>query len=671
MCYCINPLCPQPGDLANAENVVCRHCGSSLKLRDDYRITKLLNDDSGFAAIYEVSDGTENKILKVLKSHHHKNTRAVELFRQEAVILSQLNHPGIPKVEPDAYFTYFAHNNPEPSHCFVMEKIEGMNLQQWLRQQTQLIDESQAIQWLQQITQILQVVHLKNYFHRDIKLQNIMLRPSGQLVLIDFGAAREMTYTYLAQIGSAGTITRISSAGYTPPEQEKGHAVPQSDFYALGRTFVYLLTGKKLTDKDIYNPLTDEFEWRAYAPQISPQFANFIDCLMSPKAINRPKDTQEIISTLNQLSGKNPEIVTAEHNVIRDENTVIMAKTTFLQKGQKTKNIKRKSLIGGGLAVLLMVTGGYFFVSSRPPVTQTVASLSMRSWQSDRTFQGHTSEINNLLITADRKLLISASADQTIKVWKLNTGELLKTFNHNSYVNDLAISPDGQILASGGANEIIKLWDLATGELLADLSGHTSSINALLFNLDGKILYSASADQTIRIWDLATRKEKQVLQGHTSAVNALAIRPDGQVLASGSADKTIRFWETTTGTELQTLKGHKSYVNDLEISPDGQTLASASADDTIKLWDTYTGEERQTLIGHSSYVNDVEIAIDGKTLVSSSADKTIRFWDLETGETQQIVTDYPYPINYFDITRDLKTIATGSHDQDIHIYQLP
>lgn len=670
MRYCINPFCPQPSDPANAENAVCRHCGSGLKLRDRYRITQLLSDDSGFAAIYEVSDGTEGKILKVLKFHHHKNARAVELFKQEAIILSQLKHPGIPKVEPDAYFTHSAPNNPEPIHCFVMEKIEGMNLQQWLQQQTQLIDEDRALLWLKQIAQILQIVHQKNYFHRDIKLQNIMLRPSGQLVLIDFGAAREMTYTYLAQIGSAGTITRISSAGYTPPEQEKGHAVPQSDFYALGRTFVYLLTGKKLTDTDIYNPLTDEFNWRDYAPQISPQFADFIDCLMAPKAIDRPKDTQDILSLISRLQG-NPNDFLRESSPFKfqgDNNTQLMAKTTVLQK-DKSFSIPKQWLIGGSLAALLLIAGGYFTWYRSQPKSLIVAT---ETWQSDRTLEGHTSEVNHLLITADRQILISASADKTIKLWDLNTGDLLTTLTgHQSYINDLAISPDGQILASGGADKIIKLWNLNTRELLTNLSGHTSHIEALLFSPDGKTLYSASADTTVRIWNLETGEQEQVLRGHTSFVNALAIRPDGQILYSASADKTIKFWDVTTGTELKSVNGHESYVNALTMSPDGQILASGGADTRIKLWDAYTGEERQTLTGHSSYVNDLKIAVDGKTLVSSSADRTIRFWDLATGETTRIVTNYPHPINYFDITRDLKTIATGSHDRIIHIWQLP
>ena len=71
-----------------------------------------------------------------------------------------------------------------------------------------------------------------------------MCKPNGQLVLIDFGTAREVSATYFAKVGQGQNVTGIVSPGYTPPEQTNGKAVPQSDFFALGRTFVYLLTGK-------------------------------------------------------------------------------------------------------------------------------------------------------------------------------------------------------------------------------------------------------------------------------------------------------------------------------------------------------------------------------------------------------------------------------------------
>lgn len=75
---------------------------------------------------------------------------------------------------------------------------------------------------------------------------------------------------------------------------EKGHAVPQSDFYALGRTFIFLLTGKQATDPTIYASLNDKVNWHAHALHISPQLLNFIDKLMAPRAAEQPKNTQEI-----------------------------------------------------------------------------------------------------------------------------------------------------------------------------------------------------------------------------------------------------------------------------------------------------------------------------------------------------------------------------------------
>ncbi|NES87673.1 MAG: hypothetical protein F6K10_43675, partial [Moorea sp. SIO2B7] len=129
----------------------------------------------------------------------------------------------------------------------------------------------------------------------------IMLKPNGQLVLIDFGTAGEMTCTYLAKIkkGGSGDVTMIKSAGYTPPEQQKGKAVSQSDFYALGSIFVYLLTGKHLSD--VYDAHNDQFNWRSHTSGISPLLMDFIDQLIARQPSQRPLDTQVILERLKTI----------------------------------------------------------------------------------------------------------------------------------------------------------------------------------------------------------------------------------------------------------------------------------------------------------------------------------------------------------------------------------
>jgi tetratricopeptide (TPR) repeat protein/predicted Ser/Thr protein kinase len=262
-------------------------------LQGRYRVIKLLGK-GGFGKTFEVKDGSTLKVLKVLRNNYHK---VIELFEREAKILSHLRHPGIPRVEPDGYFTW-SKDSPEPLHCLVMEKIDGQNLQEWLSG-NQPITQAQALDWLKQLVEILAQVHQQNYFHRDIKPANIMLRPDGQLTLIDFGAVREITESYLKDV-EGKDVTQLISAGYTPPEQYEGAAVPQSDFFALGRTMVHLLTGQP--PRSLKDPQTGELIWRVHAPSVCEPLADLIDDLMAGSLDQRPQDTQVILQRLKKIT---------------------------------------------------------------------------------------------------------------------------------------------------------------------------------------------------------------------------------------------------------------------------------------------------------------------------------------------------------------------------------
>ncbi|MGF1496456.1 MAG: CHASE2 domain-containing protein, partial [Elainellaceae cyanobacterium] len=266
-------------------------------LGDRYRILNPLGQ-GGFGHTYEVDDGGTVKVLKVLLESYPK---AVDLFQREAKVLSQLNHPGIPKVDPDGYFTVPAPDGGEVRHCLVMERIPGVDLRRWLGDRHSApISQGLALNWLVQLIDILEQIHQRRCFHRDIKPSNIMLRPDGQLALIDFGAVREVTETYLHKCQGDITRTHLYSRGYTPMEQMQGRGVPESDFFALGRTFVHLLTGQ--------NPLefpTDSqsgrLMWQAHAPQVSAALLGLIDWLMAPFPGQRPDSTAAIHDAIAQI----------------------------------------------------------------------------------------------------------------------------------------------------------------------------------------------------------------------------------------------------------------------------------------------------------------------------------------------------------------------------------
>ncbi|MDJ0569597.1 MAG: serine/threonine-protein kinase [Pleurocapsa sp. MO_192.B19] len=251
----------------------------------------------GFGLTYQVLDlNSQPKVLKVLTDNHPKY---VELFQQEAHVLGIMNHPGIPKIDLDGYFTYFPRDRDEPLHCIVMEKIEGLDLEEYLvKRGNRPISYKRVLRWLAELSLILEQVHNLNFFHRDIKPSNIMLKADGCLVLIDFGTVRQVSNSYLEK-QAAGQVTGVISSGYTPIEQMRGKAVKQSDFYALGGTIIFLLTARN--PLDFYNPQKDRIEWADAVKNISPEFVNLIDSMMSSFPAGRPKTARDIFKEIIKI----------------------------------------------------------------------------------------------------------------------------------------------------------------------------------------------------------------------------------------------------------------------------------------------------------------------------------------------------------------------------------
>lgn len=313
MSYCINPWCKQRQNHDSAQE--CHYCSTPLLINGQFRLLQPLRPLEGDRSteVFECIDlqGTwseepgTHKVLKVLNASDFK---LIELMQREAEILQFLSIPGVPRVDIDGYFTFQPPGDAPELHCLVLEKIPGDNLADWIDLNGP-ISQPLAIEWLQQLVEILAQIHSFGFFHRDIKPSNIIVKPDNTLALIDFGGVRQVTSTYMAKLsrgfGSSdagglydGTVVR--TACFTPLEQLNGQAVPQSDFYALGRTFVYLLTGISLIDIPT-NPETGELLWREGAPQIEPPFADLLDEMMAPFPGQRPRNAQLILQYLARI----------------------------------------------------------------------------------------------------------------------------------------------------------------------------------------------------------------------------------------------------------------------------------------------------------------------------------------------------------------------------------
>ena len=697
MTLCINPSCQNPNHPENAVHSTCQSCGSELILQGRYRVMRLLTNSSGFGIVYEAFERDQPKILKVLKPLYSSTPKAVQLFEQEALVLSRLHHPGVPRVESDGCFQVMPKGGTTPLHCIVMEKIDGPNLSEWMRQQgNHPIQERQAIQWLQQLAEVLHLVHQQQYFHRDIKPENIMLRSDGQLVLVDFGAAREMTYTYFEQLESTGGITRISSAGYTAPEQERGQAVPQSDFYALGCTFIYLLTGKRPVDASIYDVQMNELNWRPLAPHISPGFANFIDRLTASRVMDRPINTLEILTQLGGLqdaiapsasgaafpsthpdhpsfsngagaSGAGKENGTGPGGTKGDRPSLSLSPDA--SSGADSNLVEEIPLFTLPPDYTAM-TGVERW--SRPsqsvPVSDTTqppgaSDLLPAAFSVSPPSQTGALAPDTLMQSSQTTLQSQQGSGKGRTLRWLGVGMLLLGLVGGGIVGGRSL----HLLHSQQSQESVEPDALAFS-LPTVLEGHTSAVNALAMSVDQRTLVSGSDDKTVRIWDLVAGQELRSLIGHGDRVQAIAISPNGRLVASGDGESLIKLWDLMTGEAIADLAGHTGAINALAITADGRTLVSASADRTIKLWNLVNQTEIATLRGHNSFVNTVDISPDGTVLASGSADRTVKLWNLTTQQEIATLTDHTSFVNTVTFSLDGTYVISGGADSQINIW---
>ncbi|KAK6457572.1 ubiquitin ligase complex component [Scheffersomyces xylosifermentans] len=298
-----------------------------------------------------------------------------------------------------------------------------------------------------------------------------------------------------------------------------------------------------------------------------------------------------------------------------------------------------------------------------------------------KKFLGHTDGVTCLQF--NRKYLMTGSYDTTIKIWKIETGECLKTLTgHTKGVRSLVF--DSQKLITGGLDSTIKVWNYHTGQCIATYKGHEDAVVSVDFS--NKSIVSGSADHTVKVWHVDSRT-CYTLRGHTDWVNCVKIHPQSNTIFSASDDTTIRMWDLQNNQCLRIFggmenNGHIGQVqsvipftykedliedgsesegegshhpannqggnqlplgaqenaenaaneeNQLPWNPSYPThLLTSSLDNTIKLWDVKTGKCIRTQFGHIEGV--WSIAADTFRVISGAHDRLIKVWDLQNGK---------------------------------------
>jgi WD40 repeat protein len=649
MSYCLNPHCPNPQN--SDDSNFCLTCGAKLLLRERYRAIRPIGHGGFGKTFLAVDEDKPSRPPAVIKQFFPQTQgtsnveKAAELFHREAVRLDELGkHPQIPEL--------LAHFEQEGNLYLVQEYIDGSNLAEEIARKG-TFNETQIRQVLDDLLPVLHFMHYHQVIHRDIKPANIIRRHSttnqsflnpktvGQLVLVDFGAAKVFNET---QIPGTGTI--IGSPEYIAPEQARGQAGFTSDIYSLGVTCLYLLT--QISPFDLFDIHEDRWVWRDYLKgnSLSPQLGRILDKMVASQPNKRYPTALAVIDDLHPQTL--PPAIRQSLAYAEPVSTTTPASPPPV-KPQPSQP------------------------STQFPQPQRVSpSKKTSSWRCLYTLTGHRNAVTAVAFSPDGENLVSASQDQTIEVWWRKTGKRWYTLTgHTNWVTTLAFSPNGEMLASGSRDNTVEIWDMTKGKRWFTLIGHTDGVEKVAMSPDGNLLASASRDHTIKLWDLIKAKQHFSLSGHTDRVYTVAFHPTGKWLVSGSRDQTIRFWDIQTGKELGRLSGHTDWVRDIAISPDGNILATASRDGMIKVWQLQNLQWglKRTLRADEVDIFTITFSPNSQILVSGNQKGQVDVWQVETGMLLETIAAHSQDVLSVAFSENGQQLLTGSYDRTVKLWE--
>jgi serine/threonine protein kinase/tetratricopeptide (TPR) repeat protein len=316
------------------------------KIISHYKILEKLGE-GGMGVVYKAQDTKLDRIvaLKFLPQHLTSDSVEKERFIHEAKAASALNHTNITTIHEIDEFG--------GQMFIVMEYCEGRTLKRIIEKETLSIRKVLDIGI--QICEGLTIAHEKGIVHRDIKSDNIMLTPRGQVKIMDFGLAKLKGATKLTK-----TRSTLGTAAYMSPEQAQGEEVDQrSDIFSFGVVLYELLTGRLPFEGEhqaaiIYSIINEE-------PQPVARFNNQISAKLEDivfKAL--AKDREERYQHIDDLLA----------DLRRERKSLDYVKTGPLAQPVETqKPVKKKTLflVVTGLAVLILIVGYFALFNKREP----------------------------------------------------------------------------------------------------------------------------------------------------------------------------------------------------------------------------------------------------------------------------------------------------------------
>lgn len=607
-------------------------------------------------------------------------------FEKEAEVLEKLGqHEQIPQL-----FAYFEQNQEFflveayiPGHSLASEILPGKPL-----------SEEQVISILKELLEILMFVHANGVIHRDIKPGNLIRRQSdGKLVLLDFGAVKEM---HLDQ-GQKPPTVRIGTLEYMPIEQFQYNPQLNSDIYALGMIGIQALTGLPAYElpklRDHNHPNQGEIVWRHLA-MCSQGIADILDNMVRYDYRQRYQSAEEALADLKKVSDRSIvrvpkltiyreeverrashrgeisvvgrkildelktslELLPEEFEAIEDE--VLNPYRKYKEKAQRYEQ-----------ALIESMQQEYPFAKdTRDELKRLQQILGLTDEDIDLI---ESRVLPKSLLTKIQKLVLSllgskqqysakGTAGFTYQKWLTRFNNVAPPVSSNGQA-----APTNRNLTAIPQRQNRMLNPYLLGASLATLLAVAGAIYGYMEWQKLQQRRQLEAQEINQVAGLYKESNYEgCIQGVSKISKSSSRYAEAQDLRRQCEDginwknvKTQKFADLANG------------VGSVTFSPDGLTLASGSKDKTSKIWDLATGNLIRSFDGDASAVWSVAFNSKGTQLVSGTSYWRIMLWDLKTGQLLRTV-EHDAAVWSVALSPDGKTLASGSGDKTVKVWNL-